>query len=143
MSPPAWFFGALVAMQVLHVVLPGGRWLTPPATVLGVVPIALGAALHAWALRAFRTAGTTVEPEGRPARLVLLGPYARTRNPMYLAGAPILVGLATLLGTVVPVLVVLVYLGAATRWVEREESLLSERFGEEWERYRASVPRWL
>jgi protein-S-isoprenylcysteine O-methyltransferase Ste14 len=142
-SPPAWFLAALLAMQALHVIAPGPRWLDPPWTLLGLVPSAGGALLHAVALCALRSAGATPDPEGRPSRLVQRGPYAHTRNPMYLAGLPILLGFAALLGTLFPALVVPAYCAAAARWVAREEAALARRLGAAWEDYRAAVPRWL
>ena len=143
MSPSAWFFSGLVAMQVLNVLLPGPRWVEQPWVLLGALPIAAGMLLHARALRALRLAGTTPDPEGRSARLVRDGPYARVRNPMYLAGVPILVGCAAMLGTVTPALVLAAYVAVSGRWVASEERALAEQFGEEWERYRETVPRWL
>ena len=133
----------LAAMLALHVALPVATWLAPPWTLLGAAPLVAGALLHRSAWRSLAGAGTTIEPEGRPARLVRAGPYRRTRNPMYLSGAPILLGYAVLLGTATPALVPLAYAAAATRWVAREEARLAERFGDEWEQYRASVRRWL
>jgi protein-S-isoprenylcysteine O-methyltransferase Ste14 len=130
-------------MQALHLAAPGPRWLAPPWTVLGLVPIALGAALHAWALRVFARSGTTPDPEGSPAVLVRGGPYGRTRNPMYLAGGPILVGVALLLGTTSPALVLPLYGLAAGRWVAREEARLARRFGADWDAYCSAVRRWI
>lgn len=143
LSPPAWFLGALAAMEALGFLAPGAIWLTRPWTLVGLLPIAAGVALHARASATFRAAGTTIEPEGKPSRLVRSGPYARTRNPMYLSGVPILAGAALLLGSATPWTVVALYLAAAPRWVAREEEALGARFGAEWEEYRGTVPRWL
>jgi hypothetical protein len=38
-TPPVWFFGFLFAMQGLHVIAPDARWLTPPWTLQGIVPV--------------------------------------------------------------------------------------------------------
>ena len=111
-------------MQGLHVIAPGARWLAPPWTLMGVVPVGVGVALHGWATRAFRRAGTTVDPESRPSALVRFGPYGWTRNPMYLAGVPILCGVVLLLGSIVPVSVLFLYCLVAGRWVEQEEGAL-------------------
>ena len=83
--------------------------------------------LHGWATRVFRRAG----------------PYARSRNPMYLAGVPILAGVALLLGSVSPLSILLVYCAAASRWIEREEGALQVRFSGEWDTYRGTVRRWI
>jgi protein-S-isoprenylcysteine O-methyltransferase Ste14 len=142
-SPPGWFFVAFAAMAALHVAAPGPRWVAFPATLLGVPLIAAGVALHWWALAVFARALTTPDPEGRPRLLVRSGPYARTRNPMYLAGVPILAGVGLVLGTTTPALVLPLYALGAARWVAAEEARLTERFGLEWEAYRTTVPRWL
>ena len=110
---------------------------------MGVVPVGVGVALHGWATRAFRRAGTTVDPESRPSALVRFGPYGWTRNAMYLAGVPILCGVVLLLGSIVPVSVLFLYCLVAGRWVEQEEGALRERFGGEWDSYRGTVRRWI
>jgi protein-S-isoprenylcysteine O-methyltransferase Ste14 len=142
-SPPGWFIAGVLAMLALHVAAPGPRWLAPPWTLLGMPLLAAGIAIHAWALRVFRRSGTTSDPEGRPSVLVRSGPYARSRNPMYLAGLPILAGVAVLFGTTTPVFMLPLYALGATRWVAREEGRMRERFGAEWEGYRGAVRRWI
>ena len=142
-APPVWFFGCLVAILTVHVVAPGPRWLAPPWTLVGIMPVGAGMALHAWATRAFRRAGTTTNPEGRPAALVSGGPYGWSRNPMYMAGVPILFGVVLLLGSIGPVSILLLYCVAAGRWVATEEGALRRRFGGEWDSYRGTVRRWI
>lgn len=142
-SPPAWFLAALVTMQGLEALLPGPRWIGKPWRLLGLIAVAAGMALHAWASRTFVRAGTTIEPEGRPAALVREGPYALTRNPMYLAGVPILVGWAVLLGATTPLAVPLLYPVLASRWIAGEEARLERRFGGEWRGYAEAVRRWV
>jgi protein-S-isoprenylcysteine O-methyltransferase Ste14 len=78
-----------------------------------------------------------------PARLVISGPYAFTRNPMYLGHIIFMAGLT--LATRSPVASALaVY---HTLWLHGraldDEALLAGRFGEDYDAYRASVPRWL
>lgn len=143
LSPPAWFLAALVAMQGLKVLLPGPQWIGKPWRLSGLVLIGAGMALHAWASRTFVRAGTTIEPEGRPTALVREGPYGLTRNPMYLAGIPILAGWAVLLGVATPLFVLLLYPFLASRWIAREEARMEMRFGVEWRGYADSVRRWI
>ncbi len=79
----------------------------------------------------------------RPVALVTTGVHARTRNPMYVGFTLAHLGLAAathngwMLATC-PVSAVLVH-----RWVPREEHLLHELFGTEYDAYRATVPRYL
>jgi len=76
--------------------------------------------------------------------LATSGPYAYVRNPVYFGNALLLSAVAVLceLPWMIPVTIVYaacVY-GLAVRY---EETRLEKRFGEEFRRYCAQVPRWL
>src|SRR5688500_6503039 len=64
---------------------------------IGVLLVAAGSALLLWCVREFYVAGRgTLAPWSPPRHLVSSGPYARSRNPMYVAVATVLIGWATL-----------------------------------------------
>ena len=68
---------------------------------LGVIPLAAGLALAIWALVAqYRVAehGWRAMLEPKAEYLLTDGPYAITRNPMYLGGATAWLGWSILLG---------------------------------------------
>jgi protein-S-isoprenylcysteine O-methyltransferase Ste14 len=95
--------------------------------------VVIGSALHA--------AGTT--DLARPGQLVTTGPYALSRNPMYIGWVLVQlgVGLATGSGWV---LATLPAVGAGLhRDVVREERRLARLFGDEYQRYSARVARYL
>lgn len=77
-----------------------------------------------------------------PVSLVTTGPYALSRNPMYLGHLVFLAALT--LGTRSPL--ALAYTGWSLAWFDRraagDETSLAERFGEEYLRYRERVARW-
>lgn len=113
--------------------------------VAGLVATA-GLALALAGVRALRRAHTTISPFSphKTAVLVVDGIYARTRNPMYLGLALLLVGIAIALANpaalVGPALFVL--------WIDHfqirpEERVLTERIGSVYTDYLASTPRWL
>ena len=79
----------------------------------------------------------------KPAVLVTTGPYAAGRNPMYLGWAMLLLGAGVVRGSRWMVAVVPVAAALVHRDVRREERTLEDAFGEEFRRYRASVPRYL
>jgi protein-S-isoprenylcysteine O-methyltransferase Ste14 len=78
-----------------------------------------------------------------PERLLTAGPYARTRNPMYVGWGLVHLGIGVAFGSVE----LLATLPLAATWVHRdvlaEERVLRRRFGREFEAYRAAVPRYL
>jgi protein-S-isoprenylcysteine O-methyltransferase Ste14 len=114
----------------------------PPAA--GAVLLALGVLIAGWSLTLFRRARTTTVPGKASASLVTSGPYRFTRNPMYVALSLAYLGEAGLLKQVWP-LVFLPLVLAYLNWVviPVEEARLREVFGERYDRYRASVRRWL
>ncbi|MFI2206200.1 methyltransferase family protein [Streptomyces sp. NPDC020192] len=120
-----------------------GHW-WPPLRLLGLLPLAAGAAviLQAYARFALEGLGTPA-PVAPPERLVVSGPYRYVRNPIYLAVVAVLAGQGLLLAR--PVL----FAYAAGAWAVSlafvrgyEEPRLVCRFGSEYERYRRAVPAW-
>jgi protein-S-isoprenylcysteine O-methyltransferase Ste14 len=79
----------------------------------------------------------------RPDRLVTAGPYARSRNPMYVGWSLVHLGTALVAGSGW----ILVGLPAAAAAVHRqvltEETMLADGFGAAYERYRECVPRYV
>ena len=105
---------------------------------LGWPLILAGVGLGAWAVRA--AAGVVLD---RPDELVVGGPYAYSRNPMYVAWTLGYVGVALVAGTAWPLLLLPAVLVATQVSVVREERSLERRFGAAYRRYRASVRRYL
>jgi protein-S-isoprenylcysteine O-methyltransferase Ste14 len=79
----------------------------------------------------------------RPDRLVRRGPYAHSRNPMYVASAAVYVGIALVAGAAWPLALLPAVLLATHVVIVREERVLDGRFGAAYRSYRASVRRYL
>ncbi len=97
-----------------------------------------------WFLRTMRRADTPVDPREPVSRLVTTGPFRYTRNPAYLALTMIYTGVASLAYALscmllLPAVVLVMQRGV----IEREESYLEDRFGEDYLRYKAQVRRWI
>lgn len=120
--PAGYVLGALV----LALARPTARSL-----LLAVPLVAAGEALRVWAsghLEKTRTLATG-------------GPYAHTRNPLYLGSALLAVGVAVVSASTPVVLAVIAYFLAFYPAVIREEAaFLRERFGSAYEAWAASVP---
>jgi protein-S-isoprenylcysteine O-methyltransferase Ste14 len=98
-----------------------------------------------WCVRDFYVSGKgTLAPWDPPHRLVVVGLYRYTRNPMYISVLTIVSGWAVLSGS--PLLFgYLVLLGVMfhLRVLTYEERVLSQQFPDEWEAYAGNVRRWL
>jgi protein-S-isoprenylcysteine O-methyltransferase Ste14 len=76
--------------------------------------------------------------------LITVGPYACVRNPIYLAKFLIGLGLVVLAEAIILIPVYFIVFGLPYRkTVDQEERFLRNKFGEEFARYCAVVPRWL
>jgi protein-S-isoprenylcysteine O-methyltransferase Ste14 len=142
--PPVYLAIAVVAILACHLVLPLARFIAFPVTLIGLLPIAAGVALNLSADAAFKARGTTVKPFERSSSLVTKGVFGLSRNPMYLGMALLLLGLALLLGTLTPFVIVLAFAVLLDlRFIRAEERMLAETFGDDWQAYRRRVRRWL
>ncbi len=112
---------------------------------IGLLPLLLGVVALLWCVRDFYVSGKgTLAPWAPPAKLVVVGLYRYSRNPMYVAVTLMLVGWAAAFasaGLLVYALVVAV--AFHLRVVLGEEPWLARRYGTEWTDYAGSVSRWL
>jgi protein-S-isoprenylcysteine O-methyltransferase Ste14 len=105
---------------------------------LGIPLVLMGIFLVAWAVR--ETGAIEVDA---PAKLIVTGPYALSRNPMYLAWHLIYAGGIFLVNTGwVALLFTFVLAYTHYRVILREEEELEQLFGREYKVYCAKVRRY-
>jgi protein-S-isoprenylcysteine O-methyltransferase Ste14 len=142
--PPIYVLIAILSMIAIHFLYPVALIIPAPWNLLGVIPTALGVVLNLVADRTFHKAKTTVKPFEEPSALVTDGVFRISRNPMYLGFVLILVGIAVLLRSLSPYLVVVVFvILMQNEFIGAEELMLSRKFGEQWQAYRRQTRRWL
>ena len=119
--------------------------LFPSFWLLGFLPLLLGVGLYLWCAAAFTFIGKgTPAPIDAPIFLVRSGPYRWVRNPMYLGVLAIIVGQAILVRSVALIgYALLVWIIVHLFVVSVEEPSLLRQFGEGYEAYLHTVPRWL
>jgi protein-S-isoprenylcysteine O-methyltransferase Ste14 len=111
---------------------------------LGVPLIFVSLAGMYWATREMNRYGTTKVAWRTGAALVTSGPFAWSRNPAYLAFFLWCVGAALLFDTWWPIAILPAVFAAFHPLVIRpEEAYLGQRFGAEYDAYRARVRRWI
>lgn len=121
------------------------RWQHPALEVSGWVLIGAGVAVSVYAAGLFRLrGGGTPVPTDPPKHLVRAGLYRYSRNPIFLADVAIVLGIFCVRGHLALLLYAgLVFLGLHLWLTQHEEPVLVRRFGEQWQDYARSVPRWL
>jgi protein-S-isoprenylcysteine O-methyltransferase Ste14 len=120
-----------------------GHTFSTVADVIGGVLFGGGIIVAASGVLTFRRAKTSIVPIRDASTLVRTGPYAVTRNPMYLGLTLSYTGLAILLDSGWSLVVLPIVLVALTRLViEREERYMETAFGDEYRAYQREVGRW-
>ncbi len=139
--PPLIYLGFLAAVYPLDRLMPVAVSAQPwPALALAAVGVVIALA----AFNEFRKAKTHVVPHKPTTAIITGGPFAYSRNPLYVALALFHAALALAWGNgwalplLAPALLVIRY-GV----IAREERYLEAKFGEEYLAYKSKVRRWL
>jgi protein-S-isoprenylcysteine O-methyltransferase Ste14 len=124
----------LFTLMILVVYAPEVDWST--AKMIGAVIAGISFPLFVlarWQL------GSSFSVKAKASRLVTTGLYSRIRNPIYLFGGLIIVGLSLFLSPWGPLVVALLIVPSQVVRARREERVLAEAFGEEYERYKSTT----
>jgi protein-S-isoprenylcysteine O-methyltransferase Ste14 len=133
--------GRLPAWDLSRVEVPW-RWLRAAVEAVGVGMYVVGCALMIWALLTLRSSYQLggMAPRSQDA-LVVRGPYALVRHPMYTAALAMALGLGLTLQSLACLAVFVIYLVLLHALMPVEEAALRSAYGETYEAYARTVPR--
>ena len=142
--PPTFLLIAIIVMIAIHFLFPVVMIIPLLWNLSGIVPLALGVIINLIADQAFHKANTTVKPFKASTALITEGVFRVSRNPMYLGFVLILIGIAVLLRSLTPYVIVFAFVILVDRlYIRSEENMLAEKFGIEWIEYKRRTRRWL
>jgi protein-S-isoprenylcysteine O-methyltransferase Ste14 len=142
--PPALYAGTLCIGLLLSFIFPIGFLPRSLSVTLGVLAVICAGAIAISASRSMNRARTAVNPSQPTTAIVSDGVFSLSRNPIYLSLTLLYIGVTFLFSSLwallllLPLLVI-VQIGV----VQREESYLERKFGDEYLRYKATVRRWV
>ncbi|MFL5288504.1 MAG: methyltransferase family protein [Rhodopila sp.] len=142
--PPIVFAGIVAAAVLLHAVFPLGDTLPPTLRFVGAVLMVAGIALDVSTMVTMHRHRANIQPHRAATTLVTTGPFALSRNPIYLGNTLLIAGAGIAFNALWLVLTAI--LGAwlvSLLAIRREEAHLAARFGEAWTAYAQRTPRWL
>ena len=146
----AWRPAALQVSSVLLGLLLHARWpfesslVADVSWVAGPLFVGLGVTIIALSYGEFFRAKTTLRPDRGANALIRTGPFAFSRNPLYVAVMIMITGIGVwvnslwILGMLVPL-----FFGMSFAVIAPEERYLESRFGQEFFDYKSRVRRWL
>jgi protein-S-isoprenylcysteine O-methyltransferase Ste14 len=144
--PPIIFAGAVLAAVILGYACPLGGVLPTGTAVRGIGGLLLlaGIGFDVAAMREMRRHRANILPHRAATALVTAGPFALSRNPIYLGNTLVLSGAALLFGSLWLLLAAFAAGAAVTVLaIRREEAHLAAQFGDAWTDYTRRTPRWL
>jgi len=147
--PPVVLLFCVVCIIVSDIFLPGSHslkqvWISGTLNKFGFIIIALGVFLPVWGAIIFKQVETNLIPYKSPDKMVTKGPFAFTRNPMYLGMLLVLIGMALIYGTYGALLFPALYFAVANWWfIPFEEGKMAAVFGDAFTDYKNKVRRWI
>jgi protein-S-isoprenylcysteine O-methyltransferase Ste14 len=114
------------------------------AEAIGVALLAFAFILGLSAFIQFWRKHTSVMPYSPTTAIIQSGPFRLTRNPLYVAMTLLYIGVALIMNTAWPLLLLPLVLVIVHRGViQREERYLEQKFGDEYISYKERVRRWI
>lgn len=114
--------------------------------ILSAMLICIGTLIGFLAVAAFIKIRTTVDPRypEKTSKLVVIGIYRYSRNPMYLAIVLVLLGISMYLGGISSLMVLVLFVIYINLFqIIPEEKILENKFGERYSKYTDNVRRWI
>jgi protein-S-isoprenylcysteine O-methyltransferase Ste14 len=142
--PGSTLGASIIIAVVLHYLFPVTTIIPFPYNLLGLLIVGFGVYSAFLSVRLLISNNTTFEAGGNPSSLVTRRPYSYSRNPIYLGFLLIALGTATILSSLSAFIApIIFFLVVNTIIIPFEENRLQKNFGIEYEKYKASVRRWL
>lgn len=146
--PPKIYGAAVVLAGLLTLIVPlrflgagTGREL---GVDLGILILLASIGFAGWTAFTFRKAGTPIQPTRPTTAFITTGPFAYSRNPIYLAMTAFLFGLAFFADSLWFFLAIPIAMVSVGRLAIRpEEAYLEDKFGDTYRDYRSKVRRWI
>ena len=145
LPPPVWALIYVLLAVAMSWLLDWPKMPGFPLPPLGIALVTVPWILPVWAIIMFRREGTEVNPTSPANRkLVTIGPYRFTRNPMYLGLVIVTLGIAVWVGAW-PMFLAPIATFVTANWVHipYEEAKMRRQFGATYDGYVGRVRRWV
>lgn len=115
-----------------------------PFNYIGIVLLLLGIIITIIVRKRFEKIDTEIHTFKKPRKLVTNGLFKFSRNPIYLGFTISLLGIWILLGTILPIIGCLLFIVITNSYyIPYEERNMEHTFGNEYQKYKSKVRRWI
>ena len=118
---------------------------TPASMAIGGAVALLGEFIRYWGV-AYAGSLTRVTGSVGAPEVIMAGPFARVRNPLYIGNILLYTGVCSMSLALWPWLALAAFVFFSVQYaliVSREEEFLAQEFGGQYEEYRRNVPRFI
>ena len=142
--PPIVYFGCLMVGLGLDYLWPLPILSQTIQYAFGFTIMALAGLLIGWVLREFSKSKTSFNLGKPTTEIISTGPFGYSRNPAYVSLTILNFGIAIAVDSLwifvmaIPAVLIVQYFV-----ILREEAYLDRKFGDEYQRYKAAVRRWI
>ena len=142
--PPYLLIFSIIAMVILHILLPFQSVFNSPINYTGIFCIVVGVAIVKKIRDNISTENTEIHTFKLPRKFLTGGLFQYSRNPIYLGFTIILLGLNILLGSLSPFIIVIAFVLITNFWyIPYEEKNMLKQFDQEYKNYKKKVRRWI
>jgi protein-S-isoprenylcysteine O-methyltransferase Ste14 len=142
--PPYLLFISILLMMLLHFLSPVLTIITQPWNYAGGLFIIGGLAAAKMVSKTFEQVKTEIHTFKKPKQMVTTGLFQYSRNPIYLGFTLLLFGLTVLLGSLTPLLILILFVIITDKWyIPVEERNMEEQFGADYRKYKEQTRRWI
>lgn len=115
-----------------------------PINYAGIALIIIGILITIIVRKGFEKVDTEIHTFKNPRKLVTTGLFKFSRNPIYLGFTISLIGVWVLLGTILPIIGILIFIVVTNNYyIPYEEQIMEKVFGNEYKKYKSKVRRWI
>ena len=142
--PPVYFLIYMILIIPFYFLFSKFNIIKFPYNLLGLLFFTSGIILNNISMNLFKKEDTPEELENKPNVLVIRGAYKYSRNPMYLGGLISLIGLAIISQNILSFIIPILYIITINIiFIQYEEKILEQLFGNEYLEYKHKVRRWI
>ena len=139
-----FFLGTIFLSIICNFVVPIYQVILLPYSYIGIMISGIGLIIILWTVLTLKKSHTTIEFYDIPSSLVIRGPFSISRNPMYIGGLILLLGISVVLGSLISfIFPPLVFLILHFYYLPIEEEKMQNQFGNEYLQYKNDVRRWI